>query len=115
ESGKLRLLLILRRSIALRKENSFDLDINEYFSHLLAETILTKFADDNIWADLLAANNNPDHWREYVILNIEKKVPVWSFFPSQKLAIQKGILSGNTCSLQMPTSSGKTSISELVI
>ena len=82
---------------------------------MLAQTILTKFFDDNIWADLLKVNNDPDHWRAYVIRNIEKKVPVWSFFPSQKLAIQNGILNGNTCSLQMPTSSGKTSISELVI
>ncbi len=60
-------------------------------------------------------NPNRQHWRDYVTRNIEKKVPVWSFFPSQKLAIQKGILRGKTCSLQMPTSSGKTSISELVI
>ena len=115
ESGSLRLLRMLTRQISSRKEAAFSDDIENYFSHFLAETILVKFFDDNIWADLLRAYNNPDHWRAYVIRNIEKKVPVWSFFPSQKLAIQKGILSGNTCSLQMPTSSGKTSISELII
>jgi helicase len=115
ETGRTRLLVMLRRSVILRKDESFNNDINEYFSHLLAEAILTKFVDDNIWADLLKVNDNPDHWRDYVIRNVEKKVPVWSFFPSQKLAIEKGILNGNTCSLQMPTSSGKTSISELVI
>lgn len=115
ESGSLRLLRILTRQISLRKEAAFSDDIENYFSHFLAETILTKFFEDNIWSDLLKAYNNPDHWRAYVIRNVEKKVPVWSFFPSQKLAIQKGILSGNTCSLQMPTSSGKTSISELII
>lgn len=115
ESGTIRLLVRLKRFIVLRKEESFDLDIDEYFSLLLAESILTKFIDDNIWNDLLKENPNTEHWRDYVIRNIEKKVPVWSFFPSQKLAIQKGILRGNTCSLQMPTSSGKTSISELII
>lgn len=115
ENGVIRLLIRLKRFISARKEQSFDLDIDEYFSHLLAETILTKFINDNIWNDLLNENPNPEHWRDYVIRNIEKKVPVWSFFPSQKLAIQKGILRGNTCSLQMPTSSGKTSISELII
>ncbi|MDP3444364.1 MAG: hypothetical protein Q8T08_16020, partial [Ignavibacteria bacterium] len=103
ESGSIRLLRILTRRISLRKEAAFSDNIENYFSHFLAETILTKFFDDNIWADLLKAFDNPDHWRAYVIRNIEKKVPVWSFFPSQKLAIQKGILSGNTCSLQMPT------------
>lgn len=115
ENGHIRLLIRLRRFITSRKAESFYLDIDEYFSHLLAETIITKFIDDNIWNDLLKENPNPEHWRDYVIRNIEKKVPVWSFFPSQKLAIQKGILRGNTCSLQMPTSSGKTSISELII
>lgn len=115
ESGRLRLLFLLRRQIGLRKETAFNKNIDQYFSILLAETILTKFLDDNIWSDLLDAYDNPEHWRPYVIRNIEKKVPIWSFFPSQKLAIQKGVLSGNTCSLQMPTSSGKTSISELVI
>lgn len=115
ESGSLRLLRILIRQISFRKEAAFLEDIDNYFSLFLAETILTKFLSDNIWTDLLEVNNDPEHWRKYVIRNIEKKVPVWSFFPSQKLAIQKGILSGNTCSLQMPTSSGKTSISELII
>lgn len=115
ETGRLRMVLLLRRSINLRKDSSFNTDINEYFSLILAESILNRFLDDNIWADLLRINSDPDHWKEYVIRNIQKKVPVWSFFPSQKLAIEKGILSGATCSLQMPTSSGKTSISELVI
>lgn len=115
ESGRLRLLLLLRRQIRFRKEAAFNVDIDEYFSYLLSESILNYFIDDNIWSDLLKENEDPEHWQEYVIRNIQKKVPVWSFFPSQKLAIQKGILSGNTCSLQMPTSSGKTSISELII
>ena len=115
ESGRLRLLLLLRRQIGFRKEAAFNQDVDEYFSFVLAEAILNCFLEDNIWSDLLNENNNPEHWKEYVIRNIQKKVPIWSFFPSQKLAIQKGILSGNTCSLQMPTSSGKTSISELII
>jgi len=115
ESGSLRLLRILIRKISLRKEVVFFEDIDNYFSLFLTESVLNKFLLDNIWTDLLEVIDDPEHWREYVIHNIEKKVPVWSFFPSQKLAIQKGILSGNTCSLQMPTSSGKTSISELII
>lgn len=115
ETGSQMLSKALLRRMTFGKENSFDNDIENYFSFLLAESILQKFITDNIWTDLLEQNKNRDHWRKYVIHNIEKKVPVWSFFPSQKLAIQKGILSGETCSLQMPTSSGKTSITELII
>jgi helicase len=115
ESGRRILPMLLLRRMAIEKENSFEMDIENYFSFLLAESVLKKFNSDNIWNDLLQQNDNPEHWRKYVIHNIRKEVPVWSFFPSQKLAIQKGILSGETCSLQMPTSSGKTSISELII
>ena len=63
----------------------------------------------------LRVNSNKNHWKEYVLQNIDKKVPIWSFFPSQKKAIAGGLLNGETYSLQMPTSSGKTSISELII
>ena len=115
ESGRIRLLILLRRQINLRKDTAFNQDIDEYFSCLLAETVLTKFIEDNIWVDLLNIIDNPEHWRPYVIRNAEKKVPVWTFFPSQKLAIEKGVLGNSTCSLQMPTSAGKTSISELII
>lgn len=106
---------ILLGRMSLGKLGSFDTDIENYFSFLLGGSILKKFISDNIWTDLMRQNNDREHWKEFVIHNIEKPVPVWSFFPSQKLAIQKGILSGETCSLQMPTSSGKTSISELII
>jgi superfamily II DNA/RNA helicase len=115
ESGRPRLLNLLRRQITFRRENAFDEDIDEYFSYVLAEKILIKFINDNIWVDLLKVNDNPQHWKAYVIRNVQKKVPVWTFFPSQKLAIEKGVLSNTTCSLQMPTSAGKTSISELII
>jgi superfamily II DNA/RNA helicase len=113
--GRVVFLRILILQIQRGKKSAFNNDIEVYFSFLLAEVILNKFANDNIWNDLLKINDDPDHWKAYVAYNISKKVPVWSFFPSQKLAIQKGILSGVTCSLQMPTSSGKTSISELII
>jgi Lhr-like helicase len=38
-----------------------------------------------------------------------------SFFPSQRDALKNGILSERTTSLQMPTSSGKTFLTELII
>jgi helicase len=115
QTGRNSLLLLLSNTISRRKDAAFDTDIDRYFSYLLAESIIKKFSADNIWVDLLQANADRVIWSQYVVYNFEKKVPVWSFFPSQRLAIQNGILSGITSSLQMPTSSGKTSISELVI
>lgn len=115
QTGSQFLLRLLNRGIRLQKERAFNDDVDEYFSCLLAEAILNKFINDNIWTDLLKAKNERNRWRQYIAYNFEKNVPIWSFFPSQKLAIQSGILSGETFSLQMPTSSGKTSITELII
>ena len=115
KTGNAAFIKVLLRTLKRRKDIAFDNDVDAYFSYLLAEALLQKFAKDNIWIDLLNKNKKTTYWQEYVTKNIEKKVPVWTFFPSQKSAIQNGVLSGKTCSLQMPTSSGKTSISELII
>ena len=105
----------IKRKIQKEKLYAFKEDINLYFSSILAEALINKFEKDNLWTDLLNVKNDTSFWREYVLHNFNKKVPIWSFFPSQKLAIKNGILSDKTCSLQMPTSSGKTSITELII
>lgn len=115
ENGNTKLLQTLKNQINIEKDEAFKKDFEDYFSYFLAESILIKFQEDNIWVELLEKNNKTQYWRSYVISNIEKKFPVWSFFPSQRLAIKQGILNDKTCSLQMPTSSGKTSICELII
>jgi helicase len=115
ETGHSFFLRSLKRSVNNAKSTGFNEDINLYFSSVLAESIISKFEKDNLWTDLIQVRNEPKFWREYINHNINKKVPIWSFFPSQKSAIQNGLLSDDTCSLQMPTSSGKTSITELII
>lgn len=114
-SGNTIFLRSLKRRINLTKRIAFEEDINLYFSSILAESIILKFEKDNLWIDLLKIKNEKQFWKEYIDHNINKKVPIWTFFPSQKLAILSGLLSDNTSSLQMPTSSGKTSITELII
>ena len=99
----------------MNKETAFNEDFNLYSSFKLACALVQKLESDNLWDDLLAYNNHR-HWQDYVTQNLRKRIPIWSFFPSQKEALSKGILEeGHSCSLQMPTSSGKTAISELVI
>jgi superfamily II DNA/RNA helicase len=114
-TGNQLILNLLYQSISLRKERAFNEDLEQYFSYLLAEAILKKFRSDNIWFDILQVGGERQSWIQYVNYNFAKRVPIWSFFPSQRLAIQNGILNGGTSSLQMPTSSGKTSITELII
>lgn len=115
KTGDFSILSNLKSTIDEKLNESFESDSSFYSSNLLARAILNKFTTENIWHDLLEVNSDPEYWKPFVDLYVDRKVPIWSFFPSQKKAIQRGILTEQTFSLQMPTSSGKTSISELVI
>jgi superfamily II DNA/RNA helicase len=93
---------------------------NQIENHLfvltyMAKSILKKFSNNNLWYDLSEYGTEVD-WRAYVRFNIGKNPQIWSFFPSQQSAIRSGLLTFDRAfSLQTPTSSGKTSIAELVI
>lgn len=93
---------------------------NQIESHLFvltffAKSILKKFSTNNLWYDLTEYAAEVD-WKTYVRFNLGKSPQIWSFFPSQQTAIRSGLLTFDRAfSLQTPTSSGKTSISELVI
>ncbi|WP_136668771.1 DEAD/DEAH box helicase [Flavobacterium sp. H122] len=93
---------------------------NQIESHLfvltyIAKSILKKFSTNNLWHDLTKYGAEID-WKTYVRFNIGKNPQIWSFFPSQQTAIRSGLLTFDKAfSLQTPTSSGKTSIAELVI
>lgn len=81
----------------------------------VSRSLLNKFAANNLWYDLNESSPELD-WKPYVRFNIGKSPQIWSFFPSQQAAIRNGLLTFERAfSLQTPTSSGKTSISELVI
>ncbi|WP_349729919.1 DEAD/DEAH box helicase [Peribacillus frigoritolerans] len=79
---------------------------------LLAKKLLEKFSENNIWHSLTRAN--PDiKWNDFILNKIDNN---WVLFPSQESALKKGILiKDNSFSLQMPTSSGKTSLCEIII
>ncbi len=115
ETGDFIILDQLIATIDDHIEQAFESSSYDYSSFVLAKAILTKFYKENLWYDLLMQKNDTEYWKPLVINYIKKKVPIWSFFPSQKEAIKKGVLSDKTYSLQMPTSSGKTSISEIII
>lgn len=90
---------------------------HEYIPYELAGYLLKRFYENNIWVDLLRQNHHvQEKWKKYIEKNITRKPPVWDFFPSQREAIDKGVLKENkTFSFQMPTSAGKTALCELII
>lgn len=97
------------------RERAFENDPFEYLRFKLSVALIDRFKGENIWHDLLR-HNKKDHWQKYIEISLSRKPPVWDFFPSQKIALEKGILGGNKCiTLQMPTSSGKTALCELLV
>lgn len=76
--------------------------------------LMKKFSSDNIWKDLAYEPESSKLWCEYIRSLVDKKI--WNFFPSQREALSKGLLTNSkTMSLQMPTSAGKTAICEMLI
>jgi superfamily II DNA/RNA helicase len=115
ETGNFRILDELLIKVNNLNEEAFKVDIDLYMSSLLAKRLVEKLIDDNIWKDLLIFKNDIKFWEPYIQYCINKKQAIINFFPSQRLALKNGLLSDNTISLQMPTSAGKTFLSEIVI
>ncbi|MBO6632257.1 MAG: DEAD/DEAH box helicase, partial [Psychroserpens sp.] len=93
---------------------SIDNNGQDYLSFLLAKTILARFRVNNIWIDLLSYNST-EFWNEFVKAKVNKEIPIWDFFPSQRKAILSGLIDKKeSVSIQMPTSAGKTAICELI-
>lgn len=85
-----------------------------FLSTKISLVLIKKFYSDNIWCDLAYPEISTELWHKYIIFLIDKKI--WNFFPSQREALSKGLLTSNqTMSLQMPTSAGKTAICEMLI
>lgn len=89
-------------------------DFQRYIISIIAKALVGNFINNNIWTNLLGIENDLDFWAQYVSRNVNSRI--WDFFPSQKEAIKKGLVSSTlSFSMQMPTSSGKTSLCELLI
>lgn len=108
----------LIRTLESELEESFNNQSQLYPFHILALRLFQKFNANNAWKTLRESGRFSE---EQINLIVNKNLLIrspqmWDFFPSQVEAIRKGVLdTGKTVSLQMPTSSGKTAICELVI
>lgn len=109
ELGNQEDLLILSNMLDEREHKS---DTYNHVSILLAKNLIEIFKEKNIRNVLLKANAMVD-WNKFIKEKIDQ---MWVFLPSQEEALNKKILTVNkTYSLQMPTSSGKTSLCELIV
>ncbi|MFZ4895049.1 DEAD/DEAH box helicase [Plantibacter sp. Mn2098] len=85
-----------------------------WISRYLFSKLLSRFAVTNLRA-VLPQGDSPV-WTPLVASFLDRRPPVWDFFPSQIQAIEAGLLSSpDTFSLQMPTGAGKTALMETLI
>lgn len=85
-----------------------------WVSAVVLSALLGRFSETNLRAVLPEGDDS--RWDPLVNSFLERQPPVWDFFPSQRDAIESGLLtSDKTFSLQMPTGAGKTALTETVI
>lgn len=96
-----------------RAEQMFYDSADDFFDSQLLLHILKKFQEDNIRTDLYTLDSSVS-WNRYLEYSFRKHI--FSFLPSQREALHKGLLRFNrSFSLRMPTSAGKSYITELLI
>ena len=92
-----------------------DYDVEVYVSSVLFEKVLYRYKFISIWACLDESTSaSQESWQRYMRLQIELSIPLYDLWPSQRVAINKGLLDGHSSiTLRMPTSAGKTKMTEL--
>lgn len=111
--GKRDMLGVVEEHVMERCEKMEFGSLDEFFDCYVFKHVLRKFATDNLWYDLEKAEPGVD-WSDYV--DYSRSQGILQFLPSQRDAIQKGLLTyERSFSLKMPTSAGKSYITELLI
>lgn len=106
-------LQILSSSIE-RKYETFIFDsLDDFFDTSLLVHVIRKFVKHNLRSILTEVDPDTD-WTDYIRFSLSQHI--FSFLPSQESAIRKGLLKFDKAfSLKMPTSAGKSYITELLI
>ena len=92
-------------------------DPRQFIAAKLASACIERFSTSNIWKLLRenADSYSQEAWRDF--FNAGSTTTMWELLPSQQDALDRGLLRRMdvTFSLQMPTSTGKTALCELLI
>lgn len=102
--------------VAAQEEAGRALDVgpDEWVAHRLYAVLVERFQRTNLRAVL--PDGATRRWDPLVESFLDRRQPVWDFFPSQMEAIDAGLLtSSESYSLQMPTGAGKTALTETLI
>lgn len=89
--------------------------VDEFISSYLLVKVLERLRLISFWHWARSSSSaSIESWREYIQYTINNQTPVIDLWPSQRIAITKGLLDGSSSIvIRMPTSAGKTKMSEL--
>lgn len=94
------------------KQNAY-LSLDDFFDTQVAVWVMKRFRESNLWK-LLIPHGGEELWGEYIAYSV--KHHIYALLPSQEDAISKGLLDyPRAFSLKMPTSAGKTFLTELLV
>jgi superfamily II DNA/RNA helicase len=102
-------------AVALAERQLFAGAVDEYVAARLLAHAIERLARVSLWASIEDRASAPmAAWREYVRQQFLSNVPLIDLWPSQRAAIAKGLLDArSSVTVRMPTSSGKTKMTEL--
>lgn len=90
-------------------------DAREYVAGRLLGAVIRKLANVSLWASVLPTATAPrEAWQRYARIQLDIGTAMVDLWPSQRAAIRNGLLDGrSSLVLKMPTSAGKTKLTEL--
>lgn len=89
------------------------LSLDDFFDTHISMWIVERFRETNLW-EILIPHGGERLWGEYIAYSVKNHI--YTLLPSQEDAIRKGFLDYNrSFSLKMPTSAGKTFLTELLV
>jgi superfamily II DNA/RNA helicase len=88
---------------------------SEYAAGVLLDAVLRRLDRVSLWGSIAGHTSAPvSAWRKYARAQTELATPLIDLWPSQRRAIAKGLLDDeSSLVLRMPTSAGKTKLTEL--
>lgn len=114
ERGDMELLARIGQWTKQQSQNALETGPAEWIPARLLEKLVARFLITNLRAVLPGGDEK--FWTPFVLSLVRRRPSIWEFFPSQIQAIQSGLISGSkTIAVQMPTSAGKTALSEAVL
>ena len=112
-TGNERTLNAIDNRLHNKIEQNVYLSLDDFFDTHVAVWVIERFRESNLWK-VLIPRGGEEMWGEYIAYSV--KHHIYALLPSQEDAINKGLLDyTRSFSLKMPTSAGKTFLTELLV